>query len=199
MIDEIHVLKPIRFTHVRRNEIDCKIPVKGSTGASIAMTTGEGRLGVAVEGHRQQRAAMILKDLTGGYIDALTQVILELASDTTPPTEEQMASIADTMAFNAGANNHYAIAGTYLDALAQYIDFMISEIGYSPEGAVQFVMDKYILPLAEGDNAVVATYVAAKLTAQAPIPVNVEPDQPEMPEPGSGGTTLDILRARGIL
>lgn len=66
VIDRIHVLAPIRFTHVRRNEIDTKIPVKGHTGAENAMQAGRGSLGIAVETHRQQRAAMILRDVRYG-------------------------------------------------------------------------------------------------------------------------------------
>jgi len=76
VIDEIHVLKPIRFTHVRRNEVNCKIPVKGPTGINVAMTAGEGNLGISVETHRQQRAAMILKDVCYGiaaHIDILEE------------------------------------------------------------------------------------------------------------------------------
>ena len=73
-IDRIHVLAPIRFTHVRRNEIDVKIPSKGPTGAESAMRSGRGTLGIAVEAHRQQRAAMILRDVRYG-IEAHVEVL----------------------------------------------------------------------------------------------------------------------------
>ncbi len=66
VIDRIRVLAPIRFTHVRRNEIDTKIPVNGSTGVESAMQSGRGTLGIAVESHRQQRAAMILRSVRYG-------------------------------------------------------------------------------------------------------------------------------------
>jgi CRISPR-associated protein Cas5d len=66
VIDEIRVLSPIRFTHVRRNEIDAKIPAKGASGVSSAMKKGEGNLGIYVEKHRQQRAAMVLRDVRYG-------------------------------------------------------------------------------------------------------------------------------------
>jgi len=66
VIDRIHVLNPIRFTHVRRNEIDAKIPLTGKVGAAGAMKSGKGNLGMAVEDHRQQRAAMILRDVRYG-------------------------------------------------------------------------------------------------------------------------------------
>lgn len=66
VVDQIHVLAPIRFTHIRRNEISCKIPVGGASGVVAAMKSGHGHLGVAVEEHRQQRAAMILRDVCYG-------------------------------------------------------------------------------------------------------------------------------------
>lgn len=71
VVDRIRVLKPIRFTHVRRNEIDCKI---SSQKAAVAMAGKEVALGIAVEGHRQQRAAMILQDVCYG-IEAHLEVL----------------------------------------------------------------------------------------------------------------------------
>lgn len=59
-ITRVHVLNPIRFTSLRRNEVGCKIPA-GS--ASTAMKTGRGHLGLYVEEERQQRAATILRDV----------------------------------------------------------------------------------------------------------------------------------------
>jgi CRISPR-associated protein Cas5d len=41
IIDEIHVLNPIRFTNIRRNEVSSKIPVKGATGVNAAMLNPE--------------------------------------------------------------------------------------------------------------------------------------------------------------
>ncbi len=74
VIDRIHVLAPIRFTHVRRNEVDSKIPIKGPTGVLAAMRSDRGALGIAVEDHRQQRAAMLLRDVCYGieaHVDVL--------------------------------------------------------------------------------------------------------------------------------
>ncbi len=56
VIDRIHVLNPIVFTHVRRNEISCKIPAKDY----------ERNPGINVTGHRQQRAGMVLKNVKYG-------------------------------------------------------------------------------------------------------------------------------------
>jgi len=114
---------------------------------------------------RLRAAATILQDAGGEYINALAQVIYEFASSTAPPTEEQMASIADAMKRNAGANNQYALAGKYLDALAEYVSILSDEMGFSPEEAVQIATERYVAPLAGSDNTAVAAYVAARLAA----------------------------------
>lgn len=59
-VSRIHVLNPIRFTSLRRNEVAAKIPA-GS--AATAMKNGRGRLGLYVEEERQQRAATLLRDV----------------------------------------------------------------------------------------------------------------------------------------
>lgn len=66
VIDRIHVLNPIRKTHVRRNEIASVIPVKGASGVAAAMKSGRGSLGVAVDQDRQQRSATILREVRYG-------------------------------------------------------------------------------------------------------------------------------------
>ena len=71
VVDRLHVLNPIRLTAIRRNEIKCKIP---ASEAASAMKTGTGDLGIAVEEHRQQRAAMVLKDVCYG-IEAHIEVL----------------------------------------------------------------------------------------------------------------------------
>lgn len=64
VVDTIHVLAPIRFTHIRRNEVSCKIPTKGNVAAAMRGKTVIP--GCAVEDFRQQRAAMILRDVRYG-------------------------------------------------------------------------------------------------------------------------------------
>ncbi|HME73509.1 MAG TPA: type I-C CRISPR-associated protein Cas5c [Myxococcota bacterium] len=59
-IDRIHVLKPIRFTSLRRNEVASKVP---AANVARAMKAGRGNLGLYVEDDRQQRAATILRDV----------------------------------------------------------------------------------------------------------------------------------------
>lgn len=60
VVQRIHVLNPIRFTNIRRNEVGCKIP---TAGPSRVMKTGVGSLGLYVEEERQQRAATVLRDV----------------------------------------------------------------------------------------------------------------------------------------
>ena len=86
VVDQIHVLRPIRFTHIRRNEIASKVPLKGKTGVAAAMKSGRGALGIAVEEDRQQRAAMVLRDVRYGI--AASVEILEEAPQTQDPSPE---------------------------------------------------------------------------------------------------------------
>jgi CRISPR-associated protein Cas5d len=60
-IDHIHVLKPIRFQSIRRNEVGAKASAANAASAMKRGTT-EG-LGVVVEENRQQRAALVLVDV----------------------------------------------------------------------------------------------------------------------------------------
>ena len=60
-IDRIHVLKPIRFQSIRRNEVGHKVPV---ANVRRAMRTGHvDGLRLVVEDARQQRAATVLYDV----------------------------------------------------------------------------------------------------------------------------------------
>jgi CRISPR-associated protein Cas5d len=60
VIERLHVLKPIRFTSMQRNEVGAKI--SANTAAS-AMRSGRGKLGLYIESERQQRAALLLRDV----------------------------------------------------------------------------------------------------------------------------------------
>jgi len=58
VVDAIHVLNPIRFTSIRRNEVGAKIPT-GSVKSAMKRGDTNG-LGLAVDENRQQRAATVL-------------------------------------------------------------------------------------------------------------------------------------------
>ncbi|MDR5907732.1 type I-C CRISPR-associated protein Cas5c [Franzmannia qiaohouensis] len=63
-VDRIHVLKPIRFESLRRNEVAGKLP---ATTVSKAMKSGRvDDVAYYVDQNRQQRAATILRDV--GYV-----------------------------------------------------------------------------------------------------------------------------------
>ena len=112
-----------------------------------------------------KEAATILQDVDGTRVAALADVINEFASSTAPPTEEQMASIADAIANDIEGNVQYAAAGEYLDALAKYVGILNSEMGFSADESIQFATNNYVLKLVEGENLGVAAYVASTLAA----------------------------------
>lgn len=62
VIERIHILKPIHFTNLRRNEVKQKIP---AANVRKAMQQNRGRLAFYVDDgdNRQQRAATILRDV----------------------------------------------------------------------------------------------------------------------------------------
>ncbi len=60
VIDRIHILKPIRFTNIRRNEVGAK-----ASGPTAAAMNGEtvSAPGIIIEDARQQRATTLLRDV----------------------------------------------------------------------------------------------------------------------------------------
>ena len=60
VVDKIHVLKPIRFTNIRRNEVRSKISGRNVQGV---MNGGKGPLYISTSEDIQQRAAMVLRDV----------------------------------------------------------------------------------------------------------------------------------------
>ncbi len=59
VVDKIHVLHPVQFDSVRRNEISGKIPI----GAISAAMKSGGAVQMFVEDDRQQRAALVLRNV----------------------------------------------------------------------------------------------------------------------------------------
>jgi len=59
-IDKIHVLSPIRFTNIRRNEMGAKIM---ASSVRSAMNGGDGPLYLSTQAERQQRASLLLTDV----------------------------------------------------------------------------------------------------------------------------------------
>ena len=59
VIDKIHVLRPVRFDSVRRNEVEHKIGINTITSAMKSKAP----LQMLVEDSRQQRASLLLRDV----------------------------------------------------------------------------------------------------------------------------------------
>ncbi len=59
-VDRIHVLAPIRFTNIRRNEVKSTISARS---ARTVMDRGKGELYLVTQQDIQQRAAMLLRDV----------------------------------------------------------------------------------------------------------------------------------------
>ena len=61
VIDAIHVLEPIRFQSIRRNEVGHKAPAASIRKAMNSATIAD--LALVIEDDRQQRAATVLRDV----------------------------------------------------------------------------------------------------------------------------------------
>lgn len=78
-IDRIHVLNPIRFENIRRNEVGAKISARN---AKSAMKSGDlDGLHLLVEENRQQRATLALRDVAY-VIEAHFEMTEKAGSDT---------------------------------------------------------------------------------------------------------------------
>ena len=88
IIDKIHVLKPIRFESVRRNELGGKISVSSVSGAMKRKSVQD--LYTIIEDDRQQRAATILKDVAY-IIEAHIQLNHASIAQSERPEEENIA------------------------------------------------------------------------------------------------------------
>ena len=77
VIDRLHVLKPIRFTNLRRNEVASKIP---AGNIRKAMKGSANWLGLFIEDDRQQRAATLLRD-----VEYVIEAHFDLFDESDPP------------------------------------------------------------------------------------------------------------------
>jgi CRISPR-associated protein Cas5d len=82
IIDKIHVLKLIRFENIRRNEVATKIGSRAISGAMNKGTLKELRL--LVDEERQQRAAIILRD-----VDYIIEAHFEMPGDASADDKPQ--------------------------------------------------------------------------------------------------------------
>lgn len=90
VVDEIHVLAPVRFTSVRRNEISATIPL---VEPRKAMRGQPAKIGINVTDYRQQRAGIILRDVKYGivaHIEVITPDSDELGIPLTAPAAKHI-------------------------------------------------------------------------------------------------------------
>lgn len=80
VVEQIHVLKPIQFESIRRNELGTKVSASKVSGA-IKRKSTEG-LYTVIEDDRQQRASTVLKDVA--YVIEARIVMTDKAGDDTP-------------------------------------------------------------------------------------------------------------------
>ena len=76
VVDGIQVLHPVRFMNIRRNEVGAKISTRTAT---TAMNAGTGKLSLIIEDNRQQRAAMVLRN-----VEYIIEAHIELLDDAEP-------------------------------------------------------------------------------------------------------------------
>ena len=107
-------------------------------------------------------ASRILRDEDGLRMAAMVQVFNELAPADEPFTPAMAASIA--MAFESAAEgSQYASVMEYIDAFAQYVDVLDTELGSPVGDSVAYVMEKHGAGVKDNENANIAAYVAMRL------------------------------------
>jgi CRISPR-associated protein Cas5d len=79
-IEQIHVMAPIRFTNIRRNELASKIPLRN---IQKAMRDLSSPLDTFIEDDRQQRAAMVLEN-----VDYIIEASFEITAKAGTPVRE---------------------------------------------------------------------------------------------------------------
>ncbi|MHC4192539.1 MAG: DUF4097 family beta strand repeat-containing protein, partial [Planctomycetota bacterium] len=107
----------------------------------------------------------ILHDEGGTRIAALSRVVGEFVQSEGPPSDEQMDAIATAFAAHSNDGTHYATAGQWLDALAEYIAILTNEIGWSADDSVAFVMGKYATTLTETGDVATTAFIQMHLEA----------------------------------
>lgn len=110
VVDRIHVLKPIVFSSVRRNEVASKVVIP-----SAAVMKGEehAMLGLCPEDDRQQRASLVLRDV-GYVIEAHFDVVERTLEAGGPEMSEAACAAKHISMFNRRALAGQAFHQPYL-------------------------------------------------------------------------------------
>lgn len=126
IIDEITVLNPIRFTNIRRNEVSSKIPVKGATGANAGMKDPKIVPRMAVDQHRQQRASLVLKDVS--YVIKAHIAVLDRQMERNGPEVAEHAVVGKHLdMFKRRARKGQAFHHPYFGCREFPVDFELLE------------------------------------------------------------------------
>jgi hypothetical protein len=110
---------------------------------------------------RLKNSALVLMDADGAQLKALSQVVNEFSAGGAPPSEEQMAMI-EVKLQNPQEGTQYAMAAEWLNALADYIKILHSDLQLPTDESMAFAA-KYTTPATSSDNTAMAAYVQAKL------------------------------------
>jgi hypothetical protein len=108
-----------------------------------------------------KNTALVLMDADGSQIKALAAVVNEFAPAGTPLSEEQMAMIATAMQ-NPKEGSQYALAGQWLDALAQYVNILHKDMKLPVDESLAYAT-KYTTPVTSSDDTALAAYVQVRL------------------------------------
>jgi CRISPR-associated protein Cas5d len=122
IIDRIHVLRPIRLTSLRRNEVGSKIP---AGTVESAMKAGSGSLGLIVEEDRQQRAATLLRNVE--YVIEAHFEILDPSDSDGRPLSDKQAAAKHLDQFNRRARAGQCFHRPYLGCREFACDFELLE------------------------------------------------------------------------
>jgi hypothetical protein len=114
---------------------------------------------------RLVNAAAILRDEDGSRMAALAEVINTVAPADVPFTPEVGTLIAAAFEGHAGDGTAYATALEYVDAFAEYVRVLDTEMGSPVGDSVEFVMEKHGAGINASPNDNVAAYVASRLEA----------------------------------
>ena len=167
IVDRIYVLRPIRFTHIRRNEISAKIPIKGKSGVAAAMKSGSIRLGITVEDDRQQRAAMVLRDVCYG-IRAHVEVLDSTDENGMPlnAPEAKHLEMFKRRVLNGQYFHHPYLGTREFSANFELVDtFEVCPIDLQGERDLGFMLhDIEFVP--DQNGKIVSSNTGARLTAQ---------------------------------
>ena len=85
-VRKIEVLKPIRWINLRRNEV---ASVVSTRNVEAAMKSGSGALALYVEDHRQQRAGLLLREVSY-RVHAELEFLRQRDPDASPPKYQEM-------------------------------------------------------------------------------------------------------------